>query len=998
MRQARFGATVLLAGGLVVFSPNASATVALAPSGGSALPSQSISVTATITFGGNALPAGTWVLGFSGLPAGVTTVPAAPSYTILPAILGISATVTFQFSVGAGAVPGGPFIITVSDPATLTSKDFALTVLAPPDFALRLNPVSLSLPAGGSGITQVTVQPLSGFNGVVQVTAPTIPGITFSPANFSVVAGGTQPVTVAAAPGTLPNSYTGNFTGTAVGIPGTRTAGISVTVTPAPDFSLSAVPATLTLSPGGSASVTVSAAATGGFSGPISVVTQLAGGLTADVPSFTLQPGQSRVVTLSAPAGAAAGTNNATFSGTAPGVTGVRTATVAVTVASQPDFTLEVQPSAINLPAGGSAPATVRLVPINNWNSPVDVTATGSAGISVVPPSFNLAPGAPKPVEIRADVSTPPGAVTLTFQARGSSGAGGGTVTRTVNVQVSVAPLSDFNVRVTPPQARVNAGRKTDLTLVLEPLGVFAGSAAITVLDAPPGSTFSPPTLVLAPNAPQTMTLSVPRSTPPGSYVVVLKADEVVTPSARARRPLAISKTLRIPLDVQPPVGGFTVTASPVAVQASPGQVVAITYVFRNLGSDPLRIVGDTFSRSAGTTVFDSVGETVDLVLPPNGSLTYTNAVQATGDMFAHAGQPPLVRADRAFRAAPDATGFVDTASASVAITAVNPLLATASATRISVVFPIAGSLVARESLRAQGLIFTTGSGLFLVGWYWDGILVETASVPVQNGTPVAVSNAVTLPTLIAGTHEITLAVLTPNPIASPPVQIYVDDVGSSLRTVSPASGSAFVPALQAPTFSWVPVPGITAYKVGLGRRGRPEEIRWYDGMGTEWSPPAAVWNRLPEGEYEWTVRGYSGTGRAVLDKMSGGASAPPTSEGSSGVADGWTVSSAPARFSLGGFESRLAPLKGETRAGPAVVSFSWTPVEHAVYVLYAFERAGAETRRLFVEMTTSPSLAVETSRVSRGGPVVWKVIAVDVEGRPLAATALLDVSAGGLR
>ena len=82
----------------------------------------------------------------------------------------------------------------------------------------------------------------------------------------------------------------------------------------------------------------------------------------------------------------------------------------------------------------------------------------------------------------------------------------------------------------------------------------------------------------------------------------------------------------------------------------------------------------------------------------------------------------------------------------------------------------------------------------------------------------------------------------------------------------------------------------------------------------------------------------------------------------------------------------------------PGRRGFSWTPVEHAIYVLYAFERAGAETRRLFVEMTTSPSLAVETSRVSRGGPVVWKVIAVDVEGRPLAATALLDVSAGGLR
>jgi hypothetical protein len=367
--------------------------------------------------------------------------------------------------------------------------------------------------------------------------------------------------------------------------------------------------------------------------------------------------------------------------------------------------------------------------------------------------------------------------------------------------------------------------------------------------------------------------------------------------------------------------------------------------------------------------------------------------------MFSKAGQPPLVRADRTFRAAPDATGYVDTASASVAITAVNPLLATASATRIAVVFPIAGSLVARgENLRAQGLIFTTGSGLFLVGWYWDGILVETASVPVQNGTPVAVSNAVTLPTLVAGTHEITLAVLSPNPISSPPVQIYVDDVGSSLRTVSPAGGSGFVPALQPPTFSWVPVPGITAYKVGLARRGRPEELRWYDSTGTQWSPPAAVWNRLPEGEYEWTVRGYSGTGRALLDKLSGGASASPTSEGSPAVADGWTVSSAPARFSLGGFESRLASLRGEARPGPAGVTFSWTEVEHAVYLLYAFERTGTETRRLFVEMTTNPSLVVEARRVSRGGPVVWKVVAVDAEGRPLAATPLLDIPAGGTR
>jgi hypothetical protein len=275
---------------------------------------------------------------------------------------------------------------------------------------------------------------------------------------------------------------------------------------------------------------------------------------------------------------------------------------------------------------------------------------------------------------------------------------------------------------------------------------------------------------------------------------------------------------------------------------------------------------------------------------------------------------------------------------------------------------------------------------------------VETASVPVQNGTPAAVSNAVSLPTLVAGTHEITLAVLSPNPIASPPVQIYVDDVGSSLRTVSPAAGSAFVPALQPPTFSWVPVPGISSYKVGLVRRGGPEEQRWFDSTGTRWSPPAAVWNRLPEGEYEWTVRGYSGTGRTLLDTLSGGASAPPTSEGSPAAAGGWIVSSAPAHFSLGGFAERLALLEGSARVGPTGVTFSWGHLEKAIFIVYVFERTDGGTRRLFVEMTERDALTVAARRLPAGKAAAWKVIAVDAEGRPIAATPLLDIPGEGPR
>ena len=86
-----------------------------------------------------------------------------------------------------------------------------------------------------------------------------------------------------------------------------------------PDFSLAASPASLTLTAGGAAqTVSISAAASGGFAQTIQVTgSGLPAGVTASPSTFTMAPGASQQVSLSAAASAAAGSTTLQFTGTA---------------------------------------------------------------------------------------------------------------------------------------------------------------------------------------------------------------------------------------------------------------------------------------------------------------------------------------------------------------------------------------------------------------------------------------------------------------------------------------------------------------------------------------------------------------------------------------------------------------------------------------------------------------------------------------------------------
>ena len=861
---------------------------------------------------------------------------------------------------------------------------------------MLLSPASLTLPPGGTGTTNVSIASLNGLGGTFNVTVAPPADLTMSPTSFTLSPGAVQAVTVtagAAAGGVLGATFTGTSTQNGA----VRTAALSVSV-PRPDYVLALAPGSLRLAPGGSAPVAVSATAVNGFSGVVTVVPALPAGVDVDQKSFTLAPGESKIVTVSLAAGVASGFLSVPFNATTPGGPS-HAASLAISVETAPDFTLTVTPTALDLAAGGRAPAQVTLVPLNGWSGGVDVTVTGSPGITVVPAAFPLAPGVPFPVDIRAADDAPAGAVTLLFKASGANGGAGVSVTRQVNVQVTVSQ-ADFNVRATPPAPSVLQGRSTNLTFILDPIGGFAGTATLTPVSLPPGVTLTPPQPVLTPNVPQAATLAIPRGLAAGTYTLVFRADEVPSPNVR-RRPLLVSKTLNVPLVVQQAAGGFTVAVSPTSVLASPGQPIAVRYELHSLSDVPLAITGDTFVlKDRSGAGLGAVEEPLALTLPARGTLVVSNTVLVTGEQFGRAGSPPVVLADRTFRSVPDETGYIPNATATVTVTAANSLLSTASATRISLVYPPSGTLVGRgDSLRAQGLVIGSGTGNLLVGWFYDGVLVETATVPLQNGTPTSVSNAISLPTLVSGNHEIALSVLAPNSLSSPPVQIYVEEGQQTLRLVSPTAGAVLPAAFGAPTFAWIPVPGIARYGVGIRRRAPGAPWRWTYTTDTRWSPPASLWNTLAEGDYEWGVRGFTNSGRAFLDSQSGGASAPPTSEGSRDMAEGWTVSSAQGRFSIGGSVATLQDLAGHATSDEAGVRFVWQGIPGAFYVHALYEQGPDGPRRVRTEIVDKPTLLIPAAALPRGGPFLWRVSAVDKDGHALGAMALVPVPAvGGAR
>src|SRR5215813_11445643 len=194
-----------------------------------------------------------------------------------------------------------------------------------PDFSLSASPNSLTITQGSMGTSTISVNPINGFSGTVNLSISGLPsGVT---ANFnptSATSASTLTLTVASA------AATGTFTLTVTGTSGTLTRTTTLTLTVSapvvPDFSLSASPASLTVGRGKSVTSTITVTPANGFIGSVSLsASGLANGVTANFnPSSTAS---TSTLTFTASSTATTGASTVTITG----ISGALTHTVNIT-------------------------------------------------------------------------------------------------------------------------------------------------------------------------------------------------------------------------------------------------------------------------------------------------------------------------------------------------------------------------------------------------------------------------------------------------------------------------------------------------------------------------------------------------------------------------------------------------------------------------------------------------------------------------------------------
>ena len=200
---------------------------------------------------------------------------------------------------------------------------------------VAVEPTTLSVPQGASGLVDVTLTRTGSFNGVVTLTVTGLPtGITatVTPTQLSgTTTSASVTLTVAAA--VAPATHTATLTATAPGV-NQVTATFALTVSAAPNYALMVAPPTLTVPAGTSGTASINIARTN-FTGGVALALQNPPpGITA---AFDPTPSTTNIsaLTLNVAAAVAPGGYPLTIQGTATGP-GVKTAALTLTVTAPP--------------------------------------------------------------------------------------------------------------------------------------------------------------------------------------------------------------------------------------------------------------------------------------------------------------------------------------------------------------------------------------------------------------------------------------------------------------------------------------------------------------------------------------------------------------------------------------------------------------------------------------------------------------------------------------
>jgi len=200
---------------------------------------------------------------------------------------------------------------------------------------------------------------------------------------------------------------------------------------PAPGFSLSASPGSITVKQGASGSSVITSTVYGGFDSAVTLTASgLPTGVTAGFSPASITGTGTSTLTLSVATSTVAGNYTITVTGTS-GTTTETTSVLLMVVSPTLNFTITASPSSVSIVRGGSSVVTLTTTVSGGFDSAIALT-TAATGVTFSPATIP-APGAgTSKMTIKIGGSTKLGTHTITVDASG----GGFTNTVTVTVDV----------------------------------------------------------------------------------------------------------------------------------------------------------------------------------------------------------------------------------------------------------------------------------------------------------------------------------------------------------------------------------------------------------------------------------------------------------------------------------------------------------------------------------------------------------------------------------
>jgi hypothetical protein len=272
-------------------------------------------------------------------------------------------------------------------------------------------------PAGTAYVGWQTSAPSQGYATYLQ-TFTTASGLVGTPqqistnyGNSSVWPGDTFGLT------TLPNNQLAVSWGSADN--GSSTAEIYATIVseaaPSPDFSMSTSPASGSATQGGSATATISTAATGGDTESVALsASGLPSGVTASFSPTSVTAGGSSTLTIATGASTPTGTYPITVTGTGTAHTHTTTYTLTVTAPVTNDFSISVSPASGSVTQGSSTTASVSTAVASGTAQTVTFSATGvPTGATATFSPTSATAGSGSTLTIATAATTPTGNYTI---------------------------------------------------------------------------------------------------------------------------------------------------------------------------------------------------------------------------------------------------------------------------------------------------------------------------------------------------------------------------------------------------------------------------------------------------------------------------------------------------------------------------------------------------------------------------------------------------------